>query len=93
MSHTETAGKSLDAEKDSTMSSRIAEAAQEAKHALEDNLSGAQKSLEQIRDDARDAMGDATRKGTEFVRENPGLALAGAVGIGVLLGMALRHKH
>lgn len=34
----------------------------------------------------------ATDHGTQFVRENPALAFAGAVGIGFLLGIAVRGR-
>lgn len=35
----------------------------------------------------------ATEQGTAFVRENPGLALAGALGVGVLIGLAMRERY
>ena len=35
----------------------------------------------------------AAEQGTKFVKDNPGLALAGALGVGVLLGMALRERY
>lgn len=31
-------------------------------------------------------------QGNQFLRENPGIALVGAVGIGVLIGLALNNK-
>lgn len=39
-----------------------------------------------------DQVSRATEEGTRFVRENPGLALAGAVGIGVLIGLSMRSR-
>ncbi len=59
--------------------------------------------LEQGLDDARDAVNDmarkaqtevrnATKQTKEFVKENPGVALLGAVGIGVLVGLAIKSR-
>lgn len=53
---------------------------------------------------AEDTVHTAINKGTEqyeraahtsskFVRDNPGLAVAGALGVGVLLGLALRNRY
>ncbi|QAX28108.1 hypothetical protein [Leisingera sp. NJS204] len=33
-----------------------------------------------------------TKEGQAFVRKNPGLAIAGALGVGVLLGLAMRSR-
>ena len=45
---------------------------------------------------AVDQAGEEIRKlaetGTQFVRENPGAAVAGAVGVGILVGLALRGR-
>ena len=52
----------------------------------------------------QDGFDDAVAKGSEelkrlsdhsakFVRDNPGLAVAGAVGLGVLIGLAIRPRH
>lgn len=40
-----------------------------------------------------EAAQSATEQGTKFVRDNPGLALAGALGVGVLIGMAMRERY
>jgi ElaB/YqjD/DUF883 family membrane-anchored ribosome-binding protein len=40
-----------------------------------------------------DAAADLAKSGSKFVEENPGVALAGAAGLGVLLGLALGHKR
>lgn len=40
-------------------------------------------------DKTRETVARGTEEGARFVRENPGVALAGAVGLGVLIGLAL----
>lgn len=46
--------------------------------------------------EATEMAGEELRKlretSTTFVRENPGAAIAGAVGVGILLGLALRGR-
>ncbi|SFB11168.1 hypothetical protein SAMN05421688_2947 [Poseidonocella pacifica] len=42
---------------------------------------------------AKEATSVAVDTGSEFVRKNPGLAIAGAVGFGLLLGLALRDRY
>jgi len=39
-----------------------------------------------------DTISSGTQEGVRFVRENPGVAMAGAVGLGVLIGLALRGR-
>jgi ElaB/YqjD/DUF883 family membrane-anchored ribosome-binding protein len=39
-----------------------------------------------------DAVEHASAKGRQFVQDNPGLALAGALGVGVRVGMALHDR-
>ena len=41
----------------------------------------------------QDGVGTAKQQSQDFVRDNPGLALIGALGVGVLLGMALRDRY
>lgn len=55
---------------------------------------------EQLRDTASAAIeqGSAELKraadgSAKFVRENPGLAVAGALGLGVLIGLSLRNRY
>ncbi|MDC0737854.1 hypothetical protein N6L24_06165 [Cognatishimia sp. SS12] len=33
-----------------------------------------------------------SKDGQEFVRKNPGVAIAGAVGVGLLMGLAMRRR-
>ena len=37
-------------------------------------------------------IGKLTESGSRFVRENPGLAVAGAIGVGVLIGLMVRNR-
>lgn len=38
------------------------------------------------------AVRTASDEGARFVRENPGVALAGALGLGVIIGLAMRGR-
>jgi len=72
------------------MAAKIDELAKEARSALEDGVVATQDSLKTARDAAQKQLAQTSEKGVAFVRENPGLALVGALGVGVLLGLALR---
>jgi ElaB/YqjD/DUF883 family membrane-anchored ribosome-binding protein len=72
------------------MAARIDEVAKEAKSALEDGVTATRDTLKKARDEAQKQPTHTSEKGAAFVRENPGLAMVGALGAGVLLGLALR---
>lgn len=66
---------------------------------VEKGVEAAQETFEQAAFQAElatEQAGEELRKvaatSTKFVRENPGTAIVGAVGIGVLLGLALRGR-
>ncbi|MFA8386309.1 MAG: hypothetical protein ACEPO2_11840 [Pelagibaca sp.] len=40
-----------------------------------------------------DTAGRATRNSTQFVQQNPSLAIVGAVGIGLLIGLSLQTRQ
>ncbi|MFP7673993.1 hypothetical protein ACG74X_11635 [Marivita sp. S0852] len=73
---------------------------QDRHHSMADT---ARETFDQARTHVRDTTEAARRQvststqnvsseGAKFVRENPALALAGAAGIGILLGIALRGR-
>lgn len=63
-----------------------------ASKAIEDGIETAQETAQQVTQQASDEIRKLTETGTKFVRENPGAAIAGAVGVGVLVGLALRNR-
>ena len=52
----------------------------------------ASKTLEKGVETARETTAQLTESGSRFVRENPGLAVAGAIGVGVLIGLMVRNR-
>lgn len=66
-------------------------------HSLREEVSARVGEAQEAADAARREVGEVARRtsdeGARFVRENPGLALAGAVGFGVLIGLALRGRY
>jgi ElaB/YqjD/DUF883 family membrane-anchored ribosome-binding protein len=47
----------------------------------------------EMREQASETARDATAQGARFVRENPGLALAGALGLGLIIGLSVRGRY
>lgn len=47
----------------------------------------------ELREQFRTTSQQLTTEGGRFVRENPGLALAGAMGMGVLIGLSVRGRY
>ena len=56
-------------------------------------VSEAQEAAEAARREIGEAAKRTSDEGTRFVRENPGLALAGALGVGILIGLAVRGRY
>ncbi|MDA9865499.1 hypothetical protein N9C96_02360 [bacterium] len=67
--------------------------AQDAKAKVEDGLESVQETLDRAGVQARQEIRKVSDQTTSFVRENPGVAVAGAVGIGVLIGLAMRQRY
>ncbi|SDY35244.1 hypothetical protein [Citreimonas salinaria] len=58
-----------------------------------EQVNAGRESMQQASQKISETAATATEQGTAFVRENPGLALAGALGIGVLIGLAIRERY
>ncbi|KII16022.1 MULTISPECIES: hypothetical protein [Phaeobacter] len=75
----------------------IAEKVKEVGEQLEDM---ATRNAQAVREIAREgavntsqAMSDLAAQSEDFVKKNPALAVAGALGVGVLIGMAMRNRY
>ena len=66
--------------------------ADKAKEKASDTVAVAQEKIDYAIERGSDEFERLSRNSREFVRENPGIAVAGAVGVGILLGLALRHR-
>lgn len=64
----------------------------DAKTMLNDGLADASQAAEALSRDAQREIQKVADGSAQFVRENPGVALVGALGVGVLVGLALRAK-
>lgn len=60
--------------------------------AAQETATQAAEHAKQVTEQAGDEVRKLADSGTKFVRENPGMAVAGAVGVGLLLGLALRSR-
>jgi ElaB/YqjD/DUF883 family membrane-anchored ribosome-binding protein len=69
-----------------------AEAGAAYARAAGERLDEAQASIDRAIEEGRDEIERAARQSTQLVRDNPVLAVAGAVGVGLLLGLAMRKK-
>ena len=63
------------------------------KNIVTDQIADLQDTAQEISDQLAKSVEGATDQGMKFVRENPGVALAGAVGLGVLLGLAMSNRR
>ena len=63
-----------------------------ARERLEGHLSDAHERATEVAEDLSRTAKASVDEGTRFVRENPGIALAGALGLGVLIGLSLRGR-
>lgn len=86
---TQTAKKSGPARKTADSASAMAD---RVKTQVGEGLTQSQDVLQDVATQATDEMRKVSDESARFVRENPGIAVAGAVGVGVLIGMALRAK-
>lgn len=71
---------------------QVAEMADQTKARVDAGLEDLQRAADEISAEVSRTVTTATDDGRRFVRENPGVALAGAVGLGVLVGLALRSR-
>ena len=74
--------------KDSTTSALKDRAAK----AMEEGLETAKVSADEVTKAATAELQRMSESGTKFVRENPMTSLLGAVGVGILIGVALRGR-
>ena len=68
------------------------ELAMRAKAVLDEGIAEMQAAAEQLSDTAQKQVRDVSGKTTKYVSDNPGKALLGALGVGVLVGMALKSR-
>ena len=60
--------------------------------AVEHGLDVGKETFEQATEQATQEIRKLTETSSKFVRENPGAAVAGALGVGILVGLALRGR-
>lgn len=65
---------------------------EDAKSAIEDSVADARVAVDEFTKEAGKEVRKATDQATTFVKDNPGMALLGAVGVGVLVGLAIRSR-
>jgi ElaB/YqjD/DUF883 family membrane-anchored ribosome-binding protein len=71
---------------------KISAVAERAAKTLESGIETAQDQIANVTDQASEEFRKFSETGTKFVRENPGVSMAGALGVGILLGLALRGR-
>lgn len=59
---------------------------------VETHMRDAREAVDDTAKQVSEAVDRHTKDGVRFVRENPGMAIAGAVGAGIVLGLLLRGK-
>ena len=69
-----------------------AQMAGRASDALKDNAEHVQAAASDAAKRATKEAETLVKSGASFVQKNPGVALAGAVGVGVILGLALNRR-
>ncbi len=72
---------------------RVTALADDAKERLEETYEEARARVDEGIAHGRAEAERLTGESAKFVRDNPGLAIAGAVGAGLLLGLALRKSR
>lgn len=63
-----------------------------ATEAVKENVDHVQAAAADVAKRASKEAETLVKSGSKFVKENPGMALAGAAGLGVLLGLALNRR-
>jgi len=76
----------------SAMKERAAEKLEKGVEAAQETVAQATEQAKLATDQASEEIRKMAETGTKFVRKNPGAAVAGAVGVGILLGLALRGR-
>lgn len=69
-----------------------AQMTERATEAVKDNAEHVQAAASEAAKRATKEAETLVKSGASFVQKNPGVALAGAVGIGVILGLALNRR-
>lgn len=59
---------------------------------VEDTMEAAQETLHQVAEQTSEELRKVADSSTRFVRENPALAVAGALGAGIIIGLAVRGR-
>lgn len=81
------------AEKTCTTSNSSKKAvAERVKAQVEDGMTQTQEALEKAATQTADELRKVSDQSAKFVRDNPAIAVAGAVGLGVVIGLALRGR-
>jgi len=70
----------------------VAELGEKVREQVEAHLAEARAATEKAQERIGAAAGRTADDTLHFVRSNPGIAMAGAVGFGVLVGLALRGR-
>lgn len=74
------------------MKERATEAVEKGVDVAKETAAQASAQAQLAAERANDEFRKLTDTGTQFVRENPGAAVAGALGVGILVGLALRGR-
>ncbi|MEL7127772.1 MAG: hypothetical protein AAGK30_16145 [Pseudomonadota bacterium] len=59
---------------------------------LDDSLDAVREATDAVQKHVTETYDSALSQSADFVRKNPGVALAGAVGVGLLVGLALSRR-
>lgn len=66
---------------------------EKANESINEGLGQAHETIERASAQAQKELQKVSDQATSFVRENPGMAIAGAVGVGLLIGLAMRSRY
>lgn len=76
----------------SAMKERAAETLEKSVDVAQETVAQATEQAKLVTEQANEEIRKMAETGTKFVRENPGAAVAGAIGVGILVGLALRGR-